>query len=95
MDDLGDRARADKVGQACRWYRANVATIKVLIGDGGLRVPNQSGGGYSLYQENWNPTFWIERWEDKHLSLDDAEVMISGQLRPLFAIVLSKLTNPG
>lgn len=95
MTDLDQRARVDRVNTACRWYRSNLELIRSMLP---LWLPLEGyPRGVSWYPENWHLEFWIDKWEtkDPRFTLEEAEKMISEQLRPLFPVVREKLTNPG
>jgi hypothetical protein len=96
MDDLDQRERADKVSAACRWYRGNVEIIRSMLP---LWLPLEGyPRGVSWYPENWCPLYWINKWEskDNRFTLEEAEQMISEQLRPLFPLVRDRMgANPG
>lgn len=94
--DLDHRERADRVNAACRWYRSNVETIRSMLP---LWLPLEGyPRGISWYPENWHLDFWINKWEaqDHRFTLEEAEAMISDQLRPLFSVVRDRMgANPG
>lgn len=82
--------RRERVTRACTWYWSNRETIRLMLTNGPLEVPMNNGGtGFHLYQTNWNPECWIEKWEngDRRFSLEEAEELISDQMRPLFRVV--------
>jgi hypothetical protein len=86
---MTEPSREDKIASACQWYRSNKAIIQAMLP---LRVPlPDCPRGFSLYPANWDPEFWITRWEEKRLPLDEAEILISGQLRPLFPVVRDRM----
>ena len=90
---MDDQQRREKVDKACQWYRSNRATIEAMLP---LRVPMEANPrGHYYYQENWNIECWCVKWEagDRRFTLDEAETLISGQLRPLFSVVRDRLSG--
>jgi hypothetical protein len=88
------QSRKEKIDKACAWYRSHEGAIAGMLP---LRIPHEGTRGFSLYPENWCPMHWIAKWENQTLPLAEAEVLISGQLRPLFPIVRDRMvgTYPG
>lgn len=86
-DSIEARELKDRINRACRWYQSNSEAITALLP---LRVPT-GDNSFSLYPANWDPTYWIQRWDEKRLSVHDAEKMILKQLRPLFPILQRSL----
>jgi hypothetical protein len=71
-----------RITLACQWYEDNRSRIQVRLP---LEIRNESGG-ISLYQANWDISYWIRKWRVGKLSIEDADYFICGQLDPLVAV---------
>jgi hypothetical protein len=67
---------------ACQWYEDNRDRIQANLP---IEVPREPSG-ISLYQANWDISYWIRKWRGGNLSMEDADYFICGQLDPLVAV---------
>lgn len=83
---MQDAERRAKVERAIAWWRSNQRLIESLLP---VDVRHADGHGLSHYPENFNVDYWIAKWEsgDRGFTLEDAELRLCEQLRPLFPVV--------
>ena len=71
-----------RVALSCQWYEAHKPLIQSRLP---LEVRGESGG-ITLYQSNWDISYWANKWRAGTLPVSDADRYIPGQLGPLVAV---------
>jgi|GEM_PF-6579911 len=79
---LAVKADKARITLACQWHEDHKPLIQAQLP---LEIRGESGG-ITLYQANWDISYWIQKWRAGTLPILEADRFIPGQLGPLVAV---------